>query len=93
MAGEQKVIRIPMSQFQQERFALLRKESQLLIARQNDWATLVIANQIDPNTVLGWEIEITDDGFITCTEPRESIPPAPQRPTLMGSDTGEGDEG
>lgn len=69
-------IRIPLSEHQQKRLAAFQQDALTLQTRLNDTITAIVAHDVDPASVQGWDIrQIGSD--IVCT------PPAPNGPTLV----------
>jgi hypothetical protein len=61
-------LRIPLSTFQQARFAQMRAEAQKIADRQNEAVTTIIAAEHDPATVAGWSIALAETEIV-CTPP------------------------
>ncbi len=72
---------IPLSAHQLQRFTAFQIEAQTaakaIELRVSDTVTAIVAGQIDPATVQGWNIQLTGES-ITCTPPAPAEAPKPQ---------------
>lgn len=61
-------VRIPLSVFQQARFAALRAEEQRLADRKSESVTTIIAGTYDPASFATWTIALLDTEIV-CAPP------------------------
>lgn len=78
-----KPITVQLSSYQQHRVAMMQQEfqavRQIQDQRLSDTVTAMLAHDIDPASVQGWDIRLGPDGStIVCTPPAEE-----QKPRLV----------
>lgn len=74
-------VRIPLSPFQQSRFAAMQADVVAASRRRDDAVTTIIAGTLDPATLGDWSIALEADAIV-CTPPapkaEQPEPPAPE---------------